>query len=187
MYYPCLSNGFAYNPGQKGGFMIDVYAFRKPVWLHRPLYRFDAGIFHSGSGETLLITVGIAARSDTTHFQLLPLVLVTGLGTFTCKNAILWCRSVVWPARTEKYGKYVFLTPARLEQSEAMFERFSWVTLLISRYIAVVRVSSRISRAYTKDAPAYLRPTDVGGIVALVGHFHLFGRIARSSVQAVGG
>ncbi len=39
----------------------------------------------------------------------------------------------------EKYGKYVFLTPARLEQSEAMFERFSWVTLLISRYIAVVR------------------------------------------------
>ncbi|GMA60500.1 DedA family protein [Alicyclobacillus fastidiosus] len=90
-------------------------------------------------GETTLTTVGILSRTNVYHFHFLTLVLISALGTstgalFAYTIGRLFGRPVIY-----KYGKYVFLTEKRLEQSETLFHRHTILTLLISKYIAVVR------------------------------------------------
>ncbi|MDQ0189207.1 DedA family protein [Alicyclobacillus cycloheptanicus] len=90
-------------------------------------------------GETTLTTVGILWKNGAGHFSFLPLLLASGLGTFT--GSILAYAIGRWLGRPVlvKYGKYVFLTEDRLKRSEAMFRRHTILTLVVSRYIAVVR------------------------------------------------
>lgn len=90
-------------------------------------------------GETILTTVGIATRSGSIHLNMVLLIVVTGLGTFA--GAMIAYFVGKWFGRPllERYGRYVLLTPKRLEQSEAVFRRYTWWTLIVSRYIAVVR------------------------------------------------
>lgn len=90
-------------------------------------------------GETTLTTAGILFRSGSVHFNFVLLVLVTGLGTFAGSMMAYGIGRMFGRPLLMKYGKYVMLTPARLEKSEALFKRQTVLTLIISKYIAVVR------------------------------------------------
>ncbi|WAH35248.1 DedA family protein [Alicyclobacillus dauci] len=90
-------------------------------------------------GETILTTVGMLSRSGTYHFSLITLILVTGLGTFAGSVIAYGIGRLFGRPILLKYGKYVFLTTKRLEQSETLFQKRVVLTLLVSKYIAVVR------------------------------------------------
>lgn len=90
-------------------------------------------------GETTLTTMGILWKSGTSHFHFLPLVTATSLGTFVGAMLAYAIGRFLGRPIVLKYGKYVFLTEARLRQSERLFERQMILTLAVSRYIAVVR------------------------------------------------
>ncbi len=90
-------------------------------------------------GETTLTTVGILWKNGSSHFHFLPLLAATSLGTFTGAMVAYAIGRFLGRPIVLKYGKYVFLTEARLRQSERLFERQMILTLALSRYIAVVR------------------------------------------------
>lgn len=90
-------------------------------------------------GETELTTAGILSKNP--HYHLNPglIIIVAGLGTFTGAMIAYGIGRLLGRPFILKYGKYVLLTPKRLEQSEILFQKYTIVTLVISRYIAVVR------------------------------------------------
>ncbi|MCF8564233.1 DedA family protein [Alicyclobacillus tolerans] len=90
-------------------------------------------------GETTLTTAGALWRSGAYHFHFSTLVIVTGLGTFTGSMLAYAIGRMFGRPLLLRYGKYIFLTPARLERSDALFKKYTILALFISRYIAVIR------------------------------------------------
>ena len=90
-------------------------------------------------GETELTTAGILSKNPIYHLNPLLIIVATGLGTFTGAMIAYWIGRLLGRPFILKYGKYVFLSSARLEQSENLFRKYTILTLVISRFIAVVR------------------------------------------------
>ena len=90
-------------------------------------------------GETTLTTAGVLWRSGAYHFHFVTLVVVTGFGTFAGSMLAYLIGKIFGRPLLVKYGRYVFLTPGRLDRSEQLFKRYTIVALIVSRYVAVVR------------------------------------------------
>ncbi len=90
-------------------------------------------------GETTLTTAGALWRSGADHLQLPWMIVATTLGTFSGAMIAYVIGRTLGRSVILRYGKYVFLTPERLEQSEILFEKYTILTLIVSRYIPVAR------------------------------------------------
>lgn len=91
-------------------------------------------------GETTLVTLGILWQSHNYGLTLFWALVSTTLGTFTGSMiAYAIGRSLGRPF-LERFGRYVRLTPARIDNAERLFNRYTLPTLIISRYIAFVRI-----------------------------------------------
>ncbi len=90
--------------------------------------------------ETILTTTGILWQQKIYHLQLLPLILATSLGTtFGATFAYFMGRTLGRPFLL-RYGKFVRLTPKRIDKADKLFAKYTLPTLIISRYIAVIRI-----------------------------------------------
>ncbi len=90
-------------------------------------------------GETELTTAGILSKTPAYHLNPVLIILAAGLGTFTGAMIAYAIGRLLGRKFLLKYGKYVLLTPKRLEQSEQLFQKYTIITLVISRFIAVIR------------------------------------------------
>jgi len=90
-------------------------------------------------GETELTTTGVLMKDPAYHLHLWPVILATSLGTFTGAMLAYGIGRLLGRPFLLRYGKYVWLTPERLAQSEHLFLRYTILTLALSRYIAFVR------------------------------------------------
>lgn len=90
-------------------------------------------------GETLLTTLGILSHTNQVHFNLPLLIVAASLGTFTGSMFTYFIGSLVGRPVVQRYGKYIFITDKRLQQTERLFQRQAVLTLLITKYIAVIR------------------------------------------------
>lgn len=90
-------------------------------------------------GETLLTTLGILSHTNQLHFNLVLLIIAASLGTFTGSFVTYLIGWAVGRPVVLRYGKYVFITEKRLQQTERLFHRQAIWTLLITKYIAVIR------------------------------------------------
>ncbi|MCY0888022.1 MAG: DedA family protein [Alicyclobacillaceae bacterium] len=90
-------------------------------------------------GETELTTAGALAHRPAFHLNFFELILSTSLGTFSGAMMAYGIGRLFGRPFLLKYGKYMFLTPKRLEQSELLFEKHTIAMLVVSRYIAFVR------------------------------------------------
>ncbi|GMA51857.1 hypothetical protein GCM10025857_32140 [Alicyclobacillus contaminans] len=91
-------------------------------------------------GETTLTTAGILWQKPQYHLSLFWLLLSTTLGTFTgAMFGYLVGRALGRPFLV-RYGKYVRLTPERIDKASRMFTRYTIPTLVLSRYIAGIRI-----------------------------------------------
>ncbi len=90
-------------------------------------------------GETLLTTLGILSHTNQVHFNLPLLIVAASLGTFTGSMFTYFIGRLVGRPVVQRYGKYIFITDKRLQQTERLFQRQAVLTLLITKYIAVIR------------------------------------------------
>lgn len=90
-------------------------------------------------GETLLTTLGVLSHTNQIHFHLPLLILSAGMGTFTGSVLTYFIGRAVGRPAVRRFGKYIFITEKRLQQTERLFQRQAIWTLLITKYIAVIR------------------------------------------------
>ncbi|MCL6592538.1 MAG: DedA family protein, partial [Alicyclobacillus sp.] len=91
-------------------------------------------------GETVLTTTGILWHHQTLQLALGWLLTASTLGSFCgCMLAYALGRIVGRPFLL-RFGRYVRLTPARLDRADALFAKYTVPTLVISRFIAGVRI-----------------------------------------------
>jgi membrane protein DedA with SNARE-associated domain len=91
-------------------------------------------------GETTLTASGVLAQQSGGHISLFWLITSATFGTFAGSMIAYLLGRVLGRPFLVKYGRYVRLTPERLAQADAIFAKYTVPTLLISRYIAFVRI-----------------------------------------------
>jgi membrane protein DedA with SNARE-associated domain len=90
--------------------------------------------------ETILTTTGILWQNKIYHLHLLPLILTTSLGTTAGATLAYWIGRSLGRPFLLRYGKFVRLTPERINKADRLFAKYTLPTLIISRYIAIVRI-----------------------------------------------
>jgi membrane protein DedA with SNARE-associated domain len=91
-------------------------------------------------GETTLTAVGILWQTQKYHLRLFWLLMATTGGTFTGSLIAYLIGRLVGRPFLERFGRIVRLTPDRIDKAEALFHKYTVPTLILSRYIAVVRI-----------------------------------------------
>lgn len=89
-------------------------------------------------GETTLTTSGILWHPD--HLSLFWLLTSTTLGTFTGSMFGYVVGRTLGRPFLERFGRYIRLTPERIDKADRLFAKYTLPTLLISRYIAGIRI-----------------------------------------------
>jgi membrane protein DedA with SNARE-associated domain len=91
-------------------------------------------------GETTLTAAGIMWNKHTYNLNLFWLLVSTTLGTFAGSMfGYLIGRAFGRPFLV-KFGKYIRLTPERIDRADRIFAKYTVPTLLLSRYIAGIRI-----------------------------------------------
>jgi membrane protein DedA with SNARE-associated domain len=91
-------------------------------------------------GETTLTAAGIMWNKHTYNLNLFWLLVSTTLGTFAGSMfGYLIGRAFGRPFLV-KFGKYIRLTPERIDKADRIFAKYTVPTLLLSRYIAGIRI-----------------------------------------------
>lgn len=90
--------------------------------------------------ETTLTATGILYQQHVLPMKLIWLITATALGTFFGATIAYFIGRIVGRPFFDKYGKYIKLTPDRIDRAEHVFQKYTIPTLIISRYIAFVRI-----------------------------------------------
>src|SRR5215467_7671934 len=89
-------------------------------------------------GETILLVAGFFASNG--HFQLPMVMLIAAAGAVTGDNIGFAIGHHYGRGILLKFGRFVFLTPKRLEHLENYFKQHGNKTILVARFITGLRV-----------------------------------------------
>lgn|GEM_PF-1307464 len=90
--------------------------------------------------ETTLTATGILYQQHVLPMKLIWLITATSMGTFAGATIAYFIGRLVGRPFFERFGKYIRLTPERFDKFEQTFQKYTIPTLVISRYIAFVRI-----------------------------------------------
>jgi membrane protein DedA with SNARE-associated domain len=91
-------------------------------------------------GETTLTASGIFWKNPANHLHLFWLLAATTLGTFAGTMFGYVIGRTLGRPFLERFGRYIRLTPARIDKADALFSKYTLPTLVFSRYIAGIRI-----------------------------------------------
>ena len=132
-------------------------------------------------GETTLTTVGILWQRPAYHLSLPWLILATSLGTFTGALFGYAVGRAFGRPVLERFGKYIRITPARIDQADVLFAKYTVPTLLLSRYIAGIRIIVPYIAGINKVRIATYIPTVLLGSFLWTSTFILAGSVIEHS------
>jgi len=89
-------------------------------------------------GETILLAAGFFASQH--HFNLFSVIFVAMTGAILGDNFGYLAGRKLGRAFINRYGRYVFLTPARIKACEDYFHSHGDKTILVARFITGLRV-----------------------------------------------
>jgi membrane protein DedA with SNARE-associated domain len=89
-------------------------------------------------GETILLAAGFAAALG--MFRLWLVMLIAAVGAVIGDNIGYWVGHYYGRAFFTRFGKYVFLSPARLERMDQFFAKHGAKTIFVARFITGLRV-----------------------------------------------
>jgi membrane protein DedA with SNARE-associated domain len=125
-------------------------------------------------GETILLAAGFASALGVFH---LPLVmLIAAAGAVIGDNVGYWVGHHYGRAVFEKFGRFVFLTPARLARMDAFFAKHGSKTIFVARFITGLRVFAALFAGATRMPWRTFFLYNVSGavvwaiVIASVGH-----------------
>src|SRR5215471_11050566 len=91
-------------------------------------------------GETILLVAGYFAASRPEHFNIFRVMLTAATGAVIGDNIGFWIGHTFGRSFLLKIGRFVFLTPKRLEHMEDYFKSHGNKTILVARFITGLRV-----------------------------------------------
>lgn len=91
-------------------------------------------------GETTLTAAGIAFKTHHFHLSLVSILVATTFGTFIGSMFGYLIGRIFGRPVLVRFGKLIRLKPEKIDQAELLFSKYTVLTLVISRYIAVVRI-----------------------------------------------
>jgi membrane protein DedA with SNARE-associated domain len=115
---------------------------------------------------SLLVMPFAGALAKQGHFSLPAILLVNAAGALTGSLLSYWIGAAGGKPLLLRWGKYVFVRPADLEKTEQFFARYGTWTVLIARFLPVVRhlisVPAGIARM---KLPTFLLQTVIGASI----------------------
>jgi membrane protein DedA with SNARE-associated domain len=91
-------------------------------------------------GETTLTVSGVLLQHGSYHLQLHWLILSTTLGTFLGSMIAYAIGRTFGRPVLERFGRFLRITPERIDKADALFAKYTLPVLVFSRYIAIVRI-----------------------------------------------
>lgn len=124
--------------------------------------------------ETLVMMFGGLTTQG--HFGFWITFLVSVLGSLSGMMLSYGLGRFVGKPIMYKYGKWIWITPKRLNKTEVWFERFGTWSILIGYFIPGIRqVTSYLSGVYRLKLRVYILYASIGSVV-WCGTFMLIGR-----------
>ena len=128
-------------------------------------------------GETILLAAGFASALN--MFRLPLVMVVAATGAVIGDNIGYWIGRYYGRAFFERFGRFLFLTPARLERIDTFFAKHGSKTIFVARFITGLRVFAALFAGTSRMAwPTFFLYNVAGAIlwavvIATLGH--LFG------------
>jgi len=126
-------------------------------------------------GETILLAAGFFAALG--HFNLALVMSIACIGAVLGDNAGYFIGRKLGRTTLLRYGRYVGLTPARLEMFERFFESHGDKTILVARFITGLRVfAALLAGAARMKWPTFALYNFLGAVlwsitITLAGYF----------------
>ena len=144
-------------------------------------------------GETVVIAGGVVAGEGT--ISLLPLIAIVWISAILGDTTSFFIGRRLGRAFLEKHGPRVKITHERLEQVEGYFERHGGKTILIGRFIGLVRalapfIAGSSGLAYRRFIPYSIIGTGLwASVFCTLGYifWRSFDRVAHYAGQAIFG
>ena len=99
-------------------------------------------------GETILLAAGFASALGLFHLPLVMLIAATG--AVIGDNIGYWVGRYYGRRFFDRFGKFLFLTPARLARMDAFFARHGSKTIFVARFITGLRVFAALFAGASK-------------------------------------
>jgi membrane protein DedA with SNARE-associated domain len=141
-------------------------------------------------GETILLVAGYFAASRPQHFNIFRVMITAATGAVIGDNIGFWIGHTLGRAFLLKVGRFVFLTPKRLEHMENYFKSHGNKTILVARFITGLRVFAALLAGTSKMPWRVFFIYNVSGallwaiVITLLGY--LFGQSLPLLVKWVG-
>jgi membrane protein DedA with SNARE-associated domain len=134
-------------------------------------------------GETMLIAASLYAATGRLNIVLVGIVAVVASSAGSATGYAIG----VYGGRplAERYGKYVFLTPERLDKTEAFFTRRGWAVVLLGRFVEGVRQAAGVIAGISDmKFPQFLLFTLIGACL-WVATWSTLGEVAGDHITAI--
>ncbi|MFD8753583.1 DedA family protein [Kitasatospora sp. NPDC059577] len=134
-------------------------------------------------GQTILILASVYAGAGHLDFAAV-LVIATFAATLGQSLGYLIGRTG-GRAFVHRWGRYVLLTPARMERADGFFERHGGKVVTVARFVDVLRQTNGIIAGTTGMPWRRFLPFNVLGAVLWTGVWGTFGYLAGANIGAV--
>lgn len=114
-------------------------------------------------GESALVAAGVYAGA-TGHLSIVNVIVAAAAGAITGDNCGFWIGRRFGTRLLERFGKFVGLTPARLQMGRYLFERHGGKIVFFGRFVAFLRVfAALLAGANRYPWPSFLLYNAAGG------------------------
>lgn len=94
-------------------------------------------------GETALLTAAaFAARG---HLSIVGVIAASAIGVVIGGSLGYWIGHTAGQAVVVRYGRWIGVTPTRLEQTQQFFSRYGARAVLVGRFVPIVRILTGIA------------------------------------------
>ena len=116
-------------------------------------------------GDSLLLAAGIFAATPGAPIQIVPTILVFIAGSFLGDQLGYWVGRIAGP-RVFNRPQSRFFDPANVEKAKAFFDKYGVLTIIVARFVPVVRAFAPTMAGVTKlNYPLFIGLSAVGAIL----------------------
>ncbi|MFI6444609.1 DedA family protein [Kitasatospora sp. NPDC050543] len=134
-------------------------------------------------GQTILVLAAVYAGSG--HLSL-PAVIAIALAAAIAGDSLGYLIGATGGrAFVHRWGRYVLLTPARMERADGFFDRHGGKIVTVARFVDGLRQTNGIIAGTTEMGWRRFMPFNVLGAVLWVGVWSAFGYLAGANIGVI--
>ncbi|MEU6238346.1 DedA family protein, partial [Kitasatospora sp. NPDC047058] len=134
-------------------------------------------------GQTILVLASVYAGAG--HLSFAAVVAIAFAAAVVGNSLGYLIGSTGGRAFVHRWGRYVMLTPARMERADGFFARHGGKVVTVARFVDVLRQTNGIIAGTTEMGWRRFQPFNVLGAALWVGVWSAFGYLAGSNIGTV--